>query len=675
MPYLGGVAIVLAVAGSISLLPGWTTTGAAILVGGAAVGVVGLIDDVRNLGPGVRLVAEAAAASVAVAGGVGVQLFGGPLDDVLTVGWLVLVTNAFNLLDNMDGAAAVVAVCTSVTLLAVAMMGEQSLVIGLAGVVGGASLGFLIYNWHPATIYMGDSGSLFLGFILSAAVLTVRFPAGTVAGGVAAVLLVLPALFDTTLVVLSRVRRPTPRPRGRHRPHLAPAAAARHRAAVGHRHPRHRFADRRRAGGGGGPRCRPGRGRTGDGARGLGHLARRPPARPGLRGRGPRRAVGRCARSASRRRSWHPMSREHPRSELELRDYLVILRRRAGTIVAVALVVVAASLVFSYLQTPRYRATAEVLLQPSGAGDPFNPSQNQRADPSRAVHTEIQMLESEPVRAAVRKKLGSVPPVSASSIGETDVIEVRATSTDPQRAARVANAYAEAYVDLRQQQAVDGLLKAVEKIQIKVDELQTQIDALDQQIAQAPPESRVAPDNALVPRRAVLIQQQGAFQGRLDEVQVTANLKTGDAQLVTPAATPLHPDSPQPRRDAVVALVVGLFLGVALALLREHLDDSIKTKDELERVSDGLPTLGIIPVETGWKDRDAALRRVPRRALLPQRRGLPVAADRDSVHRPRSSRSHPADHQPQRRRGQDRDVVESRRSAGPGRKAGRPGLL
>src|SRR5438132_6513027 len=118
MPYLGGVAIVLAVAASISLLPAWTTMGAAILVGGVIVGFVGLIDDVRNLGPGVRLAAEAAAGSVAVAGGVGVQLFGGPLDDVLTVAWLVLVANAFNLLDNMDGAAAGVAVCTSLMLLA-----------------------------------------------------------------------------------------------------------------------------------------------------------------------------------------------------------------------------------------------------------------------------------------------------------------------------------------------------------------------------------------------------------------------------------------------------------------------------------------------------------------------------------------------------------------------------
>src|SRR5438034_11696091 len=122
------------------------------------------------------------------------------------------------------------------------------------------------------------------------------------------------------------------------------------------------------------------------------------------------------------------MSRESARSELELRDYLVILRRRTGTIVVVTLVVVAVSLVASNLRTPRYRATAEVLLQPAGAGDPFNPVQNQRTDAARAVHTEMQLLESEPVREAVRKRLGSVPRVAASSVGGTAVIPAGATS-------------------------------------------------------------------------------------------------------------------------------------------------------------------------------------------------------------------------------------------------------
>ena len=209
-PYLGGLAIILAVATSISLLPAWTTMGATILIGGVVVGLVGLIDDARKLGPGVRVATETAAASLVVVSGVSMHVFGGPLDGVLTVGWLVLVTNAFNLLDNIDGAAAAVAVCTSVMLLAAALIGGQSLVIGLAGVIGGASLGFLIYNWHPAKIFMGDTGSLFLGFVLAAAVLMLRFPANRLAGGVATSLMILPALFDTALVVLSRIRAGRP---------------------------------------------------------------------------------------------------------------------------------------------------------------------------------------------------------------------------------------------------------------------------------------------------------------------------------------------------------------------------------------------------------------------------------------------------------------------------------
>src|SRR2546430_16857097 len=105
MPYLGGVAIVLAVAASISLLPAWTTMGAAILVGGVIVGFVGLIDDVRNLGPGVRLAAEAAAGSVAVAGRVGGALLGGPLGQVLNPGGLGFGADAFYPLPNIERAA------------------------------------------------------------------------------------------------------------------------------------------------------------------------------------------------------------------------------------------------------------------------------------------------------------------------------------------------------------------------------------------------------------------------------------------------------------------------------------------------------------------------------------------------------------------------------------------
>src|SRR3954447_12028656 len=163
-PYLGGVAILLTALAASTFVPGWSAQGIGILVGAVAVGVVGLIDDMRMLGPFPRLAMEASAATLAFATGVRVHLVNGPVDWTLTVVWLVVLTNAFNLLDNMDGLAAVIATITAIGLAVTAAIGGQALVGALASIVAGACLGFLIYNWHPARIFMGDAGSLFLGF-------------------------------------------------------------------------------------------------------------------------------------------------------------------------------------------------------------------------------------------------------------------------------------------------------------------------------------------------------------------------------------------------------------------------------------------------------------------------------------------------------------------------------
>jgi UDP-GlcNAc:undecaprenyl-phosphate/decaprenyl-phosphate GlcNAc-1-phosphate transferase len=205
-PYLGGVAIVLTAVGASIFLPRWSAQGVGILIGAVVVGLVGLVDDIRMLGPGPRLALEAAAASTAFIAGVRVHLVNDPVDWVLTVVWLVVLTNAFNLLDNMDGAAGVIASVTAIGLAVTAGVAGQFLVGGLAAIVAGCCIGFLLYNWHPARIFMGDAGSLFLGFVLAALALELRSPAGHRAGLVAVVLLAGPALFDTTLVVLSRVR-------------------------------------------------------------------------------------------------------------------------------------------------------------------------------------------------------------------------------------------------------------------------------------------------------------------------------------------------------------------------------------------------------------------------------------------------------------------------------------
>lgn len=269
-----------------------------------------------------------------------------------------------------------------------------------------------------------------------------------------------------------------------------------------------------------------------------------------------------------------------------------------------ALVVLLSALAASFLQTPVYQATAEVLLQPRSTESLFNPNTGQRTDPARAIQTEIQVLKSGPVEAEVSRKLGRAPGITAGAVGQTDIIRVRARSTNPEQAALVANTYSRSYIEFRLRQAVDDLLAAGREIQAKLDSLQAQIDPLTQQINTADPRSRAAVEARVQPQIDALVSQQALFKQKLDQLQVDAALKTGGAQLVTPAATPTNPIEPRPKRTGAMALVIGLMFGVGLAFLFDYLDDSIKSKEDLHRVVHGVPVLGLIPLVAAWKDRD-----------------------------------------------------------------------
>ncbi len=284
-------------------------------------------------------------------------------------------------------------------------------------------------------------------------------------------------------------------------------------------------------------------------------------------------------------------------SQLELRDYLQVLRRRRSVVAIAVLIVVASTMTASFLQTPVYQAEAEILLQPRSTESIFDAQTGQRRDPERAVQTEIQVLKSRPVRDEVTRKLGDAPMVTLSPVGQTDVIAVKARSTDPERAAAVANAYASAYIDFRRRQAVDDVLAASREIQAKVTDLQRQIDSTRDSVP-----TKDNPNPGPSPGKDSLIQQQALFKQRLDQLQVDAALKTGGAQLVTPATAPASPVKPTPVKSSVVALAVGLIFGAGVAFLFEYLDDSIRSKEDLERAAPQVPTTGMIPAVAKWKN-------------------------------------------------------------------------
>lgn len=210
VPYLGGVAVAAAVLTTAVPGGGWRVEAVALAVAALLVATVGLLDDLRTVRPSYRVAVEVVAASVAFGAGARVHVFGGPADWALTVAWLVVLTNAYNLLDNMDGCVASITIASTGGVLGLAVLGDQVLVGALAAALLGASAGFLVYNRAPASVFLGDAGSLFIGFLLSAAALELKFPVRHEAGAVAVALIAAPALFDTILVVVSRLatRRP-----------------------------------------------------------------------------------------------------------------------------------------------------------------------------------------------------------------------------------------------------------------------------------------------------------------------------------------------------------------------------------------------------------------------------------------------------------------------------------
>jgi UDP-GlcNAc:undecaprenyl-phosphate GlcNAc-1-phosphate transferase len=207
---LGGVAIAIVVlVGGLTIRP--LSDIALLLVAGLAAAAIGLVDDLVVLRPATKLVAQIVLASTFVYFGYRLYWIESmTADAMLTFIWIVGVTNAFNLMDNMDGLAAGIAIIVSLTLLAGFLGNDESRpYAAYLALLIGALAGFLVYNFNPASIFMGDSGSLFIGLTL--ATLALQPAAGHKSGpGVLAVIgaplmVLLVPIFDTTLVTVARL--------------------------------------------------------------------------------------------------------------------------------------------------------------------------------------------------------------------------------------------------------------------------------------------------------------------------------------------------------------------------------------------------------------------------------------------------------------------------------------
>jgi UDP-GlcNAc:undecaprenyl-phosphate/decaprenyl-phosphate GlcNAc-1-phosphate transferase len=216
VPRMGGVAIVLGilVTAGVLLHPSGPYLG--ILIGTGLVAAVGLVDDIRGVSPAVKLLAVAAVALIPVLGfdlrfdHVTLPVVGdhdlGVVGTVLTVLWITFLANLINLIDGMDSlATGIVAISATAFAILAASFGRMDAAV-LAAIVVGATVAFLRHNYHPAKIFMGDSGALALGFLLAAvSVEGVLKTAATIAL-VGPLLAIAVPLLDTSFVVLKRLK-------------------------------------------------------------------------------------------------------------------------------------------------------------------------------------------------------------------------------------------------------------------------------------------------------------------------------------------------------------------------------------------------------------------------------------------------------------------------------------
>lgn len=209
VPYLGGLAVFSAFLVTLGVTFEFDHAVLGILLAGTLMLLVGLIDDLGVLSPGVKLASQLIAVVVLLKAGVYIKLVFLPPVVALAVSavWLLAVTNAFNIIDIMDGLAAGVAAIAALFFAVVAIVHDESMVAVMSAALAGSLAGFLRYNSAPAQIYLGDSGSLFIGLTLAALAMNGGYTRSNLVGTLTPVIFLGVPLFDLALVSVLRLER------------------------------------------------------------------------------------------------------------------------------------------------------------------------------------------------------------------------------------------------------------------------------------------------------------------------------------------------------------------------------------------------------------------------------------------------------------------------------------
>jgi non-specific protein-tyrosine kinase len=305
----------------------------------------------------------------------------------------------------------------------------------------------------------------------------------------------------------------------------------------------------------------------------------------------------------------------------DVRDQLQVIRKHIWWIAAITILAIAVAYALSSQQTKRYTATARVLVESEGTEPPDLATESQRVG-SVAVAEEVEdRLDAAIDKGTLLSSL-TVRPVTDQGA----VIAVTYTTTDPALAAAAANGFANAYIDHLRNTAIEQADEATQDIESIIVSIQQELDQVIVDLERARAAGDITEIGTLESERALLTTRLGALQQRLTDVELsTVNAPSGE--IFAPATVPRSPSSPNTLRDLIFAALVGLASGIAIAFLRERLDDSFRDRFLLQRVT-GRPVLGSIPrFKRNKKDPSPVLLRDPRGAASEAYRSLRAHVD------------------------------------------------
>lgn len=305
---------------------------------------------------------------------------------------------------------------------------------------------------------------------------------------------------------------------------------------------------------------------------------------------------------------------------VDLRDYLLVLRRRIRLIVGVTVLGLVLALAYSFFQTRIYTAKVEVLVQPATTA-----SSGLRPDQLISLETEGRLVVSAPIASLANDSLESgltvtelLDHVAVQTTPETLVLDILYWDPIPEQAARGANAFADAYLEFKRQRALDAVVNARGFIGQQISDLETQVREQTQIINSTNTGSSAYRDAQAL--RDTLTGQIAFLQAQLANVPVIVD----PGQVILPATPPASPSSPKHPLNGILGLFLGGFLGVVAAFVRDRTDDRLRGRSDLEAHL-GVPVLSIVPHVKGWGRRDPArlvMRDQPRSAAAEAYRTL-----------------------------------------------------